>query len=180
LKNLSYKAALKSSMEWLAEKQETLFLGQAVAVKGTGMSDTLTGVSTSKLLEFPVDEEMQLGVSIGLAMNGFVPISIFPRWNFLLVATNQIVNHLDKLKEMTQLEIPPKMIVRTGIGSSIPLDPGPQHKGDFTEAFKLMAPNLHFVRLQSPQQIIEEYRFAYERTDGVSSVLVEISDRLND
>ena len=34
-------------------------------------------------------------------MSGKIPVSIFPRWNFLLLAINQLVNHLDKLNEMT-------------------------------------------------------------------------------
>lgn len=166
-------------MSWLSSKEESVFLGQAVRFKGTAMRETLAEVESSKLIEMPVEEEMQLGLSIGLALNGYIPISIFPRWNFLLLATNQIVNHLDKLKELTQLVVPPKVIVRTGIGSVNPLDPGPQHKGDFTEAFKLMAPNLNIVRLDTSKQVVEEYKRAYERTDGVSTILVEVSDKLN-
>lgn len=166
-------------MEFLGAQEDTLFLGQAVKYKGTAMRETLTTISEDKLIEMPVEEEMQMGLSIGLALNGFLPISIFPRWNFLLLATNQIVNHLDKLKELTQMAVPPKVIVRTGVGSVNPLDPGPQHKGDFTEAFKLMAPNLYIVRLETPKQVVEEYKRAYERTDGVSTILVEVSDRLN-
>ena len=77
------------------------------------------------------------------------------------------------------MAVPPKVIVRTGIGSVNPLDPGPQHKGDFTEAFKLMAPNLNIVRLETPEQVVEEYKRAYERSDGVSTILVEVSDKLN-
>ena len=166
-------------MSWLSSKEESVFLGQAVRFKGTAMRETLAEVESSKLIEMPVEEEMQMGLSIGLALNGYIPISIFPRWNFLLLATNQIVNHLDKLKELTQLVVPPKVIVRTGIGSVNPLDPGPQHKGDFTEAFKLMAPNLNIVRLDTSRQVVEEYKRAYERTDGVSTILVEVSDKLN-
>ena len=177
--NTEYFNALKLSMSWLSSKDKSVFLGQAVRFKGTAMRETLAEVETSKLIEMPVEEEMQMGLSIGLALNGFIPISIFPRWNFLLLATNQIVNHLDKLKELTQMAVPPKVIVRTGIGSVNPLDPGPQHKGDFTEAFKLMAPNLNIVRLETPEQVVEEYKRAYERSDGVSTILVEVSDKLN-
>ena len=44
---------------------------------------------------------MQMGITIGMLMSGYVPISIYPRWNFLLLAINQLVNHLDKLSIMT-------------------------------------------------------------------------------
>ena len=39
---------------------------------------------------------MQLGMSLGLAMDGNIPISIIPRWNFILNGMNQLVNHIDK------------------------------------------------------------------------------------
>ena len=80
-----YFDELKRSMTWLGEKENTLFLGQAVAYKGTAMTNTLTEVSKDKLIEMPVNEEMQMGITNGLAINGTIPISIFPRWNFLLL-----------------------------------------------------------------------------------------------
>ena len=121
-----------------------------------------------------------MGLSIGMALNGMVPISIFPRWNFLLLATNQIVNHLDKLQDLTQNETPGKVIIRSGIGSEYPLHPGPQHTGDFTAAFKLMCQKINVVRLDTADSIFEEYQKAYERTDGISSLLIEWSDKYND
>ena len=69
-------------MEWLASHGNTLFLGQAVAVPGTAMSNTLKTIDSKKLIELPIAEEMQMGMTIGLAMDDYVPISIFPRWNF--------------------------------------------------------------------------------------------------
>lgn len=172
-----YVEELSRAMEFLGEQAETVFLGQSVEVAGTAMRNTLTNVSEAKLIELPVEEDFQLGLSIGMALNGTLPISIFPRWNFLLLATNQIVNHLDKLKELTQVESPGKVIIRTGIGSENPLHPGPQHTGDFTDAFKLMCPNMNIVRLDTAESIFSEYKKAYEREDGVSSLIVEWSDK---
>lgn len=167
-------------MDYLAEQSNTVFLGQAVAVAGTAMRNTLLNVKEDKLIELPVEEEFQLGLSIGLSLNQRIPICIFPRWNFLLLATNQIVNHLDKLKDLTQVQNPGKVIIRTGIGSENPLHPGPQHTGDFTEAFKLMCKNINVVRLDSAEKIFDEYKKAYERDDGTSSLLIEWSDRYYD
>jgi len=171
---------LSRAMELMGSHSNTIFVGQSVEVAGTAMRNTLLNVDESKLLELPVEEDFQLGLSIGMALTGLVPISIFPRWNFLLLATNQIVNHLDKLRDLTQNESPGKVIIRTGIGSKKPLHPGPQHTGDFTEAFKLMCPNINVVRLDSAESIFEEYQNAYDRSDGVSSLLIEWSDKYND
>jgi pyruvate/2-oxoglutarate/acetoin dehydrogenase E1 component len=175
-----YMDELTRSMEYLGKFDNTIFIGQSVEVAGTAMRNTLLNVDDSKLVEMPVDEDFQMGLATGMALAGLIPISIFPRWNFLLLATNQIVNHLDKLKEITQNKNPGKVIIRTGIGSVIPLHPGPQHTGDFTEAFKLMCRNLNIVRLDKTSMIFDEYQKAYERSDGVSSLLIEWSDKYND
>ncbi len=177
---MKYFDELKRSMEWLAEKPETIFLGQAVEYPGTAMTGTLAGVSKTKLLEMPVAEEMQMGISIGLAINGTVPISIYPRWNFLLLAANQLVNHLDKMKEISHGEFIPKVIIRTSIGSVRPLDPQIQHTGDFSEAFKLMLKNVEVIVLEEPEQIMPAFQKAYLREDGKSTILVEYGDYYNE
>ena len=153
-------------MAELSHDPRVVFLGQGVRDPGTFMSTTLNLVPIDKRIEMPVAEEMQLGMSIGMALTGAVPVSIFPRWNFLILAANQLVNHLDKMQ--------PKVIVRVGIGSSKPLDPGPQHTSDFTEAFRLMMPNTYFARLENASDVITEYRQALKRHGP--SILIETAD----
>lgn len=177
---MKYFDELKKSMNWLGEKSNTMFIGQAVQYPGTAMTNTLVDIDQNKLLEMPVNEDMQLGITIGLALNGTVPISIYPRWNFLLLATNQIVNHLDKIKIMSSDGYNPKVIIRTSIGSERPLHPQHQHVGDYTDAFKLMCKNINIVRLDEPEQIFESYQYAYERTDGISTIFVEWGDYYNE
>lgn len=171
-------------MAWLGQKPDTFFLGQAVAYPGTGMTNTLKDVPPEKLWEMPVAEDMQMGMSIGMALNGSVPISIFPRWNFLLLATNQIVNHLDKIQRISWQPdgkfYNPRVIIRTAIGSERPLHPQHQHIGDFTGAFKLMCPGINVVRLDEAEQIFEAYQMAYERDGNHATILVEWGDYYNE
>ena len=47
---MKYFDELKRSMDWLAAKENTLFLGQAVEYAGTGMTNTLKDVDRYKLL----------------------------------------------------------------------------------------------------------------------------------
>ena len=173
-----YKDELTRSMTWLGQKSDTFFLGQSVVEKGTGMTDTLNDVDVSKRLETPVFEETQMGMTVGMALNGTVPISIYPRWNFLLLATNQIVNHLDKITLMSDFK--PKVIIRTSIGSERPFHPYHQHVGDFTDAFRLMCKNIEVIRLEEPEDIFPAYQKAYERTDGKSTIIVEYGDYLGE
>lgn len=176
----AYQEALSEAMKLLAANERVVFLGQSVAVPGTAMRTTLEDVSSEKLIELPVEEDFQMGMATGMALAGFIPVSVFPRWNFLLLATNQIVNHLDKLGELSRLSPAPKVIIRTGVGSKRPLNPGPQHTGDFTDAFRLMCPNINIVRLDDASIIVSEYRKALEREDGVSTILIEWGDKYAD
>ena len=95
---MKYKEELIKSMKWLGEKDNTLFLGQATAFSGHAISGTLTEVPKDKLIELPVMEEVQMGLCTGLSLEGYVPISIYPRFNFMMLAINQLVNHIDKMK----------------------------------------------------------------------------------
>jgi len=172
-----YRESLTEAMRILAADERTLFLGQAVAVPGTAMRTTLEQIEEKKLIELPVEEDFQMGMANGMALAGFIPVSIFPRWNFMLLAVNQIVNHLDKMGELSRLNPAPKVIIRTGIGSEYPLHPGSQHTGDITEAFRLMCPNINIVRLDNAEMIIPEYDKALKRDDGVSTILIEWGDK---
>jgi len=163
-------------MEWLGRDERTVFLGQAVACPGTAMTNTLKNVGRDKLIELPVTEDLQMGMSTGLALTGYVPVSIYPRWNFLLCAVNQLVGHLDKLSVMSNGGYQPKVIIRTGIGSERPLHPQHQHVGDFTEAFRLMCHNIEVIRLDETEMIFPAYEKALTRTDGKSTIIVEYGD----
>jgi pyruvate/2-oxoglutarate/acetoin dehydrogenase E1 component len=173
---MKYFDELRRAMNGLAGDPRVVFLGQAVADPGTAMSNTLQDVDPSKLIELPVAEEMQMGMAIGLSLRGQVPVAVYPRWNFLLLAVNQLVNHLDKLGSISAGGYKPQVIVRTGIGSERPLHPQHQHVGDFTDAFRQMLTTVEVVRLEEPGDIAPAYRKALERVDGVSTILVEYGD----
>jgi pyruvate/2-oxoglutarate/acetoin dehydrogenase E1 component len=174
--SMKYFDELKRSMDWLAEDPRTLFLGQAVAVPGTAMSNTLKSVDPKRLLEMPVAEEMQMGMTVGLALAGRVPVSIFPRWNFLLLSINQLINHLDKLPMMARGGFPNRAIIRTGVGSERPLHPHCQHVGDFTEAVRAMCTTIEVIHLEEPEDIFPAYQKALLREDGKATIVVEYGD----
>jgi pyruvate/2-oxoglutarate/acetoin dehydrogenase E1 component len=123
---------------------------------------------------------MQMGLSTGMALTGLIPVTFYPRWNFLLLAVNQLVNHLDKVKHMTRDGWQPNVIIRTSIGSIRPLNPQCQHLGDFTDAFRLMLTNIEVIRLEEPEDIVPAYTKALTRTDGKCTILVEYGDAYNE
>lgn len=175
---LKYFKELKRSMEYISRQRNTIFIGQAVQYPGTAMFNTLKDIRKSKKIELPVAEEMQMGMTIGMLMSNYIPVSIFPRWNFLLLALNQLVNHLDKLPEMTNNFYTSKAIIRTGVGSQRPLHPQCQHISDFTKSVNLMTDTITVVKLKEPFQIFREYKKALKRKH--STILVEYGDYYNE
>jgi pyruvate/2-oxoglutarate/acetoin dehydrogenase E1 component len=176
---MKYFNEIKKSMEYLSKNKKTIFLGQAVSVPGTAMHNTLRDINKKKLLEMPVAEEMQMGITLGLALEGYVPVSIYPRWNFLILAANQLVNHLDKISEISNNKLNPQIIIRTAVGSKRPLDPQSQHKGDFTKPFKMMCKNIDFYLLKNSEDIFKTYTKVLKNKKKIS-LIVEIADFYNE
>lgn len=171
---MKYKEELIRAMTNLGQKNDTIFLGQATSFSGHAISGTLSGVPKEKLIELPVMEEVQMGMCTGLSLEGYVPISIYPRFNFMILAINQLVNHIDKMKEMTKGVLVPKVIVRVAVGARKPLDGGSQHTQDFTESIKRMLTDTVLVELTEPEQIFPTFEDAYNRSG--STVVVEWGD----
>ncbi len=171
---MTYKDEVTKAMKLLAEDERTIFIGQTVVYKGTAIYGTLESIIEEKRIEVPIMEEVQTGMAIGLALSGYIPISIYPRFDFLILATNQLVNHLDKIEEMSGGIFKPRVIIRTMIGSTNPLYPGPQHCQDHTEAYRLMLKNVDIVKLIRSKDIVPEYKRALERKR--STLLIELSD----
>jgi pyruvate/2-oxoglutarate/acetoin dehydrogenase E1 component len=173
---MRYFEELQKAMSLLAEHPKTIFIGQSIVYEGTGLYDSLTHLPDNKKFELPVAEYLQAGLSNGIAIEGLIPVSIYPRWNFLLMGTDQIVNHLDKFISMSNGRCKPKVIIRVSVGSERPVDPQDQHKGNFSNAFRSILTNIEVVELIEPEQIIPEYVKALYREDGINTILVEFAD----
>jgi|TARA_B110000261_G_C13037653_1_gene338984 pyruvate/2-oxoglutarate/acetoin dehydrogenase E1 component len=177
---MKYKNELIKAMSFLGKKRNTIFLGQSVLYSGNAIFNTLTKVPSKKKIELPVFEDVQMGMSLGLALNGFVPVTCFPRFDFLICAMNQLVNHVDKMRQMSRGEVKPRIIIRTSIGSKNPLDGGPQHTQDFTIAMKKSLKEVKVIFLNKPEMIFSSFKKAYEDKESYSYLFVEHGDFYND
>jgi pyruvate/2-oxoglutarate/acetoin dehydrogenase E1 component len=164
-----YKDALTNAMTELAKLDDTIFIGQQIVYAGNPMSTTLGEVSKEKMIELPVMEETQMGMSLGLAITGKRVVTFYPRWDFIVSAANQLINHVDKFELMTGKKL--NIIIRLGKGSDKPLDPGHQHKGNYFEEFKSICKNIEFHDLKTPSDI--ELAYKYATKEGGIHVLVE-------
>jgi pyruvate/2-oxoglutarate/acetoin dehydrogenase E1 component len=164
------------AMRLLADDPRTIFMGQGVGYDGTTMAPTFKGLPADRLIEMPVAEDMQMGMAIGMSLQGFVPVCVFPRWNFLICATNQIVNHLDRLSLYSDYR--PKVIIRTAVPSTFPFNPGPQHDDDFTDVFRGMLRTVDVVTLHTEAGVVPAYQAALKSER--STIVVEFTDRYKD
>lgn len=156
-------------MALLAGHPKTLFVGQSVRYGGQAMYPTFEDVPMEKRIEMPVVEDFQMGYCTGLALQGYLPVCIFPRMDFLLLALNQLVNHLDKIPAFSAYR--PKVIIRTAVGATKPLNPGPQHTQDHTESLRLMLKTVDVVSLMEPGTVVQHYERALKSEKSV--VMVE-------
>ncbi|MFT5387832.1 MAG: pyruvate/2-oxoglutarate/acetoin dehydrogenase E1 component [Candidatus Omnitrophota bacterium] len=177
---MTYFDELKRTMEWLAEQDKTMFLGQTVAGPGTFMFQTLRDVPKEKALEMPINESFQMQFTLGLALDGRIPISVYPRQNFLLLATGDMVNMIDKVPAISEGETVPKIIIRVASGPFKPVHPGHQHIGNYADGFRQMFDWIEVVELEEPEDIFPAYKHAYEREDNKSTLIIEHGNYYND
>ena len=171
---MNYKSEIEKSMKYLGKNRKTLFLGQSVAVPGNLLFLSLKSVKKSKKIETPVFEDTQMGMSIGLSLNGYIPITCYPRFDFFILSLNQTINHLDKLNKISSNEYDPFVIVRVLVGSKKPMDAGLQHTQNYYKEIKSMCKYIDVINLKNSKQIFKSYKQCLKRKK--STIFIEHSE----
>lgn len=154
---MTYLGELGRAMLMLAEGPRVLFVGQSVAYPGQRAHATFDGIAADRKVEMPIVEDFTVGYCAGMALSGALPVCFIPRMDFLILAMNAIVNHLDKLPVMGAT---PKVIIRTAVGASSPLDPGPQHTQNHIAALKMMLRSVEVIDLPEAADVMPGYQRA--------------------
>ncbi|KKQ38591.1 MAG: Transketolase central region-containing protein [Candidatus Roizmanbacteria bacterium GW2011_GWA2_37_7] len=168
-----YLSQIQRGMDLLGSDSRTLFIGQAMRYKGHAVSQQVMHFPLEKRIELPVAEDFQSGFALGLALQGYIPVSIYPRHDFTILALNQIINHIDKWTLMCPNSYP-KIIIKILVGAKKPLNGGYQHTADYIEAFKKMCQTIKIVNLTSPDEIYPAYKTALN--DEGSYILSEYTE----
>ncbi|MCX5681916.1 MAG: hypothetical protein NT079_06605 [Candidatus Omnitrophica bacterium] len=168
---MTYKECITKEMNELAKNPLAIFIGQQVADQD--FYGTLKEIPLDRRIEMPVAEEMQMGMCIGMALEGLLPVSIYQRMDFLPRAMDQLVNHLNILHKLSRKKFCPKVIIRTTIGSKEPLDTGLQHSKDMVRGFQAML-DFPVLDLKTKEDIVKGYQLAREGCDSI--MLVERQD----
>ncbi len=131
--DLSYKEAVINSMNNLAS-EGAIFIGYNVKY-GDAMG-TLKDVPQDQKIETPVAENLMTGIAIGMSFEGFKPVLYFERHDFMLVAADAIINHIDKIERISHGEFKVPLIIRAVTADAGPFYSGITHSQDFTELFR--------------------------------------------
>jgi pyruvate/2-oxoglutarate/acetoin dehydrogenase E1 component len=97
---MNYKEQLIRQNGFLGLNPKTRFIGYGLK-KGRALG-TLKEVRDDQIIEMPVAENLMVGVATGLALQGYLSVVFIERMDFLLNALDQIVNHLDKIKQLSK------------------------------------------------------------------------------
>jgi 2-oxoisovalerate dehydrogenase E1 component beta subunit len=131
-------AILQQINKYSKDHPQARFIGYNT-LKGSRMYGTLNDVPDEQCIETPVAENLMMSLAFGLCLEGYRPVVCLERHDFLLLALDSLVNHIDKLPIMGRYKLP--IIVRAIVGANRPLNPGPQHTQDYTAALQLMLKN---------------------------------------
>ena len=154
----SYKDAMSEAMTELGAKG-AVFIGYNVA-RGDAMG-TLKGVDQNQKLETPVAENLMSGLAIGMSFEGFRPVLYFERHDFILVAMDAIVNHIDKIERISHGEFKVPLIIRAITADAGPFYSGITHSQDFTELLK-EAVSFPVIDPKDGKEALSAFRGAYE------------------
>ncbi len=172
---LSYKNELTKAMESLAQDPLVRFVGYGVKIGGRAMG-TLKNVPDDRLLEMPVAENLMVGFAIGIALKGLKPVVFIERMDFWWNAGDAIVNHLDKINQISHGEFNPTMILRIVVGNrQKPLFTGKTHTQDYSPSLRV-AVSFPVINLAYSGSIQDAYLIAHGNILKHSTALIEYKD----
>lgn len=174
----SYKDALRDAMTELGKSPDTIVVGYNTSKVGGHGAGSFAGFPEDRLLECPLAENCMMGVAIGLSLDGLIPIVWVERMDFVLLALDAIVNHLDKIRQLSDGLHKPACIIRCVVGNSKgPLFTGSTHTQNHSEAMRNMV-SFPVVELDAPDSIEFHYAEALRCARlGRSTMIVEEKDR---
>jgi acetoin:2,6-dichlorophenolindophenol oxidoreductase subunit beta len=120
-KKITYAQAICEAIdEEMARDKNVLILGEDVGVLG-GNFKTAMGLQEKygdlRVKDTPISENSFLGMSLGMALTGLRPIVEIMFSDFLLLAADQLLNQIAKIRYMSGGQVKVPLTVRTTIGA---------------------------------------------------------------
>ncbi|MFN5824595.1 MAG: alpha-ketoacid dehydrogenase subunit beta, partial [Sphingomonadales bacterium] len=107
---------IREAFEYCMDKDDKVFaIGQGLWSPwyvGRSMDNLDKRYGKERVIDTPVSEQATTGIAVGAALLGYRPVVIHPRMDFMILATDQIVNQAAKWRHMLGGKVSPSMVVR--------------------------------------------------------------------
>jgi pyruvate dehydrogenase E1 component beta subunit len=134
----------------LQDDPRVVLLGEDIGVNG-GVFRATDGLQErfgeDRVLDSPLAETVLAGMSVGLAAQGFHPVTEFQFLGFIYPALDQVVNHAGRLRNRTRGRLSCPLVFRAPMGAGIH---APEHHSESTEAMFAQIPGIRVVIPSSP------------------------------
>ncbi|MBT1076886.1 alpha-ketoacid dehydrogenase subunit beta [Geobacter grbiciae] len=148
---MTYRDALNMALkEEMRRDPSVVAWGEDVALYEGSFKVTrglLAEFGEERVKDTPISENTIIGVSIGAAMGGLRPVAELMTVNFALLAMDQIVNHMAKIRSMFGGQTRLPMVVRAPGGGGSQL--GAQHSQSL-ETYFMHCPGIHVAVPATP------------------------------
>jgi pyruvate dehydrogenase E1 component beta subunit len=148
---MTYRDALNLALKEEMRRDPTVVTwGEDVALYEGSFKVTrglLAEFGEERVKDTPISENTIIGVAIGAAMGGLRPVAELMTVNFALLAMDQLVNHMTKIRYMFGGQTHLPMVVRMPGGGGSQL--GAQHSQSL-ETFFMHCPGMHVLYPATP------------------------------
>ncbi len=152
LDNTTYAEAIREGFRHLLSRHADVFaIGQGLWSPwyvGATMTDLDVEFGAERVIDTPVSEHACTGAAVGASLCGYRPIVVHPRMDFMLMATDQIVNQAAKWSHMLGGAASPAVTIRAIINRGG--EQGAQHS-QALHAWFAHIPGLRVVMPSTPK-----------------------------
>ncbi len=136
----------------LQDDPRVVLLGEDIGVNG-GVFRATDGLQErfgeDRVMDTPLAETVLAGMSVGLAAQGFRPVTEFQFMGFIYPALDQVINHAGRLRNRTRGRLSCPLVFRAPMGAGIH---APEHHSESTEAMFAHIPGIRVVIPSSPSR----------------------------
>jgi pyruvate dehydrogenase E1 component beta subunit len=153
--------------EEMAQNPNVVLLGEDIGKDGgvfratEGLLDRFGG---DRVVDTPLSESALVGVAIGMAAYGFIPVVEIQFMGFLYAAMEQLLSHAARLRSRSRGRYHCPIVVRTPYGGGIH---APEHHSESSEALFAHVPGLKVVVPSTPSEARGLLRSAIRDPDPV-------------
>ena len=148
---MTYRDAINLALrEEMRHDPSVVIWGEDVALYEGSFKVTrnlLAEFGEDRVLDTPISENTIIGVAVGAAMAGLRPVAELMTVNFALLAMDQIINHMTKIRYMFGGQAMVPMVIRAPGGGGSQL--GAQHSQSL-EAYFMHAPGMYVAVPATP------------------------------